>query len=132
MIMIIIIVESFFNSWQRRKENRAIFNRQHPWYGMTWCGQTQPWSFQSLCHLSLLRLQSLLQTGTVSAASTIACLVHPSRLTLFVTPMDCSPPTSSVHGISRQEYWSGLPFPPPGDLPDPGIDSASPLLQADS
>ena len=35
--------------------------------------------------------------------------------------MDCSPPGSSVHGISRQEYWSGLPFLSPGDLPDPGI-----------
>jgi len=35
--------------------------------------------------------------------------------------MDCSPPGYSVHGFSSQEYWSGLPFPSPGDLPDPGI-----------
>ena len=35
-------------------------------------------------------------------------------------------------GFSRQEYWSGLPFPPPGDLPDPGIEPGSPALQADS
>jgi len=35
-------------------------------------------------------------------------------------------------GFSRQEYWSGLPFPPPGDLPDPGIKPRSPALQADS
>ena len=35
-------------------------------------------------------------------------------------------------GISRQEYWSGLPFPPPRDLPDPGIEPRSPALQADS
>ena len=38
-------------------------------------------------------------------------------------------------GFSRQEYWSGLPFPPPGDLPNPGIKPASPVspsLQADS
>ena len=34
--------------------------------------------------------------------------------------------------FSRQEYWSGLPFPSPGDLPDPGIESGSPTLQADS
>ena len=49
--------------------------------------------------------------------------------------MDCSPPGSSVHGISCQEYWSRLPFPPPGDHPDPGIESASPaspILQTDS
>ena len=35
-------------------------------------------------------------------------------------------------GFSRQEYWSGLPFPSPGDLPDPGIEPRSPALQADS
>ena len=36
-------------------------------------------------------------------------------------PMNSSPPGSSVHGILRQEHWSGLSCPPPGDLPDPGI-----------
>ena len=46
--------------------------------------------------------------------------------------MDCSLPFSSVHGLSRQEYWSGLPFPSPGDLPDLGIELGSPSLQADS
>jgi len=35
-------------------------------------------------------------------------------------------------GFSRQEYWSGLPFPPPGDLPNPRIKPVSPALQADS
>ena len=35
-------------------------------------------------------------------------------------------------GFSRQEYWSGLPFPSPGDLPDPGIEPRSSALQADS
>ena len=46
--------------------------------------------------------------------------------------IDCSLPGSSVHGILQQEYWSGLPFPSPGDLPDPGIKPGSPALQADS
>ena len=41
-------------------------------------------------------------------------------------------PGFSVHGISRQEYWSGLPFPPPEDLPDPGTEPWSPESQADS
>ena len=36
--------------------------------------------------------------------------------------MDCSPPGPSVHGFPRQEYWSELPFPSPGDLANPGID----------
>ena len=40
-------------------------------------------------------------------------------------PLDCSLLGSSVHGIARQEYWSGWPFPPPGDLPDPGIEPGS-------
>ena len=50
----------------------------------------------------------------------------PSRLTLC-NAMDCSPPGSSVHGILRREYWSGLPCPPPGHLPNPGIEPA-PLM----
>ena len=39
---------------------------------------------------------------------------------------------SQSTGFSRQEYWSGLPFPSPGDLPDPGIKPGSPALQADT
>ena len=46
--------------------------------------------------------------------------------------MDCSLPCSSVHGFSRQESWSGLLFPSPGDLPNPGIKPNSPALQVDS
>ena len=45
-------------------------------------------------------------------------------------PMDCSLPGSSVQGISQQEYWSGLPFPSPGDLPNSGIESMSPVSPA--
>ena len=40
-------------------------------------------------------------------------------------PMDFSPPGSSVLGFSRQEYWSGMPCPPPGDLPNSGIETTS-------
>jgi len=46
--------------------------------------------------------------------------------------MDCSPPGSSVRGILQQEYWRGLPFPSPGDLPDPGIELRSPTLQVEA
>ena len=54
-------------------------------------------------------------------------LVAQSCLTL-TTPwtVACQAPLSI--GFSRQEYWSGLPFPPPGNLPDPGIEPASPAL----
>ena len=43
-------------------------------------------------------------------------------------PMDCSLPGSSVHGFSRQWYWSGSPFPSPADLPNPGIEPGSSAL----
>ena len=46
--------------------------------------------------------------------------------------MDCSPPDFSLHGISQQEYQSGLPFPSLGDLPSPRIEPGSPASQADS
>ena len=46
--------------------------------------------------------------------------------------MDCNLPGSSVHGILQARYWRGLPFPPPGDLPDPVIEPKPPALQADS
>ena len=55
-----------------------------------------------------------------------------SHVQLFATPgtVACQAPPSV--GFSRQEYWSGLPFSSPGDLPNPGIESWSPPLQADS
>ena len=58
-------------------------------------------------------------------------LVTKSCLTL-TTPwtVACQAPLST--GFSRQEYWSGLPFPSPGDIPDPGIEPRSSALQADS
>ena len=46
--------------------------------------------------------------------------------------MDCSPQAPVPMGLSRQEYWSGLPFPPPGDFSNPGIKPRPPTLQADA
>ena len=63
------------------------------------------------------------------ASTTSPCcyLVAKSCLTLC-DPMDCSPPDSSVHGISQVKILGGLPFTSPGDLPDPGIEPTSPTL----
>ena len=55
-----------------------------------------------------------------------------SCVQLFVTPWTVAHQAPLSMEFSRQEYWSGLPFPPPGDLPDPGIEPRSPTLQADS
>ena len=51
---------------------------------------------------------------------------------LTVTPWTAAHQAPLSMGFSRQEFWSGLPFPSPGDLPDPGIKPMSPALQADS
>ena len=49
-----------------------------------------------------------------------------------MTPWTVADQALPSMGFSRQEYWSGLPFPSPGDLPNPGIEPRSPALQADS
>jgi len=55
-----------------------------------------------------------------------------SRVRLFATPWTVAPQAPPYMGLSRQEYWSGLPFPSLGDIPDPGIEPSSPALQADA
>ena len=59
-------------------------------------------------------------------------LISLSRVQLFVTPWTRARQAALSMESSRQEYWSGLPFPSPGDLPDPGIKPGSSALQADS
>ena len=49
---------------------------------------------------------------------------------ILCNPMDCSSQAPLSMGFPRQEYWSGLPFPSPGHLPDPGIEPASPMSAA--
>ena len=55
-----------------------------------------------------------------------------SRVQIFGTPWTVAYQASPSMGFSRQEYWSGLPSPFPGDLPDAGIKPGSPALQADA
>ena len=55
-----------------------------------------------------------------------------SRVWLFATPWTVAYQAPPSMGFSRQECWSVLPFPSPGDLPDPGIEPGSPTLQADA
>ena len=67
----------------------------------------------------------ILRSHKREGVSILSCLVG---LTLCDS-MDCSLPGSSFHGISRQEYWSWLPFPSAGDLPDPEIEPLCPARQ---
>ena len=55
-----------------------------------------------------------------------------SRVQLFVTPWTVAHQAPPSMGFSRQEYWSGLPFPSLGGPPDPRIEPGSPALQADA
>ena len=55
-----------------------------------------------------------------------------SCVQLFATPRTVAYQAPLSMEFSRQEYWSGLPFPSPGDFPDPGIEPGFPALQADA
>ena len=55
-----------------------------------------------------------------------------SCIRLFATPWIVAYQASPSMGFSRQQYWSGLPFPSPGDLLDPGLEPSSPAWQADA
>ena len=87
--------------------------------------------------MELVRLQSACQPGlifwtedlefTVLGYRSAACVSAKSLQSCptLCNPVDCSPPGSSVRGFSRLEYWSGVPCPPPGNRPNPGIKPAS-------
>ena len=60
------------------------------------------------------------------------CIQLLSCVQLFVTPLTAACQAPLPMGFSRQEYWSGLPCPPRGDLPNPGTEPRSPAFQVDS
>ena len=70
------------------------------------------------------------EKGRYWALKSMSCSVVSDSLES--DPIDCSHQAALSMGFPRQEYWSGLPFPSPGDLPDTGIELESPTLQADS
>ena len=91
------------------------------------------WIVSTLGLLWLMLLWTFVYRFLFEYTKIIDCFVLQSCLT--VTPWTVAPQAPISMGFSRQEYWSGLPFPLPGDLPDPGIELVSPVppaLQADS
>ena len=78
-------------------------------------------------------LRSTLLKKNLSAWYRMAYYRHhaPSRVQLFATPWTVAQQVFLSLGFSRQKCWSGLLCPPPRDLPDPGIESTSPAMQAD-
>ena len=74
-------------------------------------------------HTFPIRDQSIPYSDTVKSLS---------RVRLFATPWTIAYQAPPFMGFSKQEYWIGLPFPSPGDRPNPGIEPWSPALQADA
>ena len=82
-----------------------------------------------------IRGVSCLKINSRIAFSSSSCNKHAfmlSHVRLFATPWTVAHQAPLSMEFSRREYWSGWPFPSPGDLPDPGIENRSPELQADS
>ena len=101
------------------------FSRQECWSGLPLpeCSQGElPYSIISKMNLGVLSL----------LCACVCTLSHFSRVRLFATPWTTAHQAPPSMGFSRQEYWSGLPFPSPGDLPYPGIEPWSPAFQADA
>ena len=69
---------------------------------------------------------------TAQFVSMCVCVGHSVLSSLFATPWTIAHQAPLSKGFSRQEYWSGLPFPISRDLPDPGIEPRFPALQADT
>ena len=93
------IAGGFFSSWAIRKAH-AVF--------LSYIGNTKQW-LSNFNHIMC-----------------VCMLSHFRHVRLFATPWTVAHPATLFMGFSRQEYWSGLPCPPPGDLPNPGTE---PLFQ---
>ena len=85
----------------------------------------QPQNLHSIISASIFCSKNIM---LLAAADDFIAKSHPT----FATPWTVALWVPLSMEFSRQEYWSGLPFPFPGDLPDPGIKPESPALHADS
>ena len=100
--------------WRRGQETGSSCYGPHRYCVMlTWISRTLAWVGQAA-----QKEQEWPGAGTIH--ETVFVLTQ-SCPTLWDS-VDCGPPGFSVHGFSRQQYWSGLSFPPSGDRPNPGIE----------
>ena len=76
----------------------------------------------------IMAASSMFLTGCLSVVCIYVCML--SHVRLFAIPWTVTHHNPLSMRFCRQEYWSGLPFPPLGDLPDPGIESVSPVSSA--
>ena len=95
--------------------------------GINWYVASKGWSQDSTCGLSGYKALNSRKNDILKVKMKSLSRVH-----LFATPWTVAHQAPLSVGFSRQEYWSGLPFPSPGDLPDPGVEPRFPTLQADA
>ena len=86
---------------------------------------------ETFSNLYIMRVDMTARTSKVHNETEVK-VKSLSRVRLFVTPWIVAYQAPPAVGFSRQEYWSGWPFPSPGDLPYPGIEPGSPVLQVDA
>ena len=107
--------------WTARRSNQSILKEISPGIsleGLTLCDSVDcSLPGYSVCGIFQARLLESESENEVTQSCPTLC-----------NPMDCSLLRFSVHGFSRQEYWNGLPFPSPRDIPNPGIEPGSPAL----
>ena len=98
---------------------------------LLWGGKGDPGYIEILQKVGSLNVKRSLQIkeNQISVKVKVKSL---SLVRLFATPRSVAYQAPPSVGLSRQEYWSGLPFLSPGDLPNPGIEPGSPALQADA
>ena len=122
-------------SWTNNESHDFFFPKQ-TWLSIRPC---QIWvrhfGYKETCSISVLNVWILCVCvcvcvcvlGLKRSISVSACMLSCFRFShsQLCDPKDCSPPTPLSIEFSRQEYWSGLPYPPPGDLPDPRTESVS-------
>ena len=125
---------------QRAEPSTPVKMRQHSWWagGVSGSGLSanglrspKPW-WDWLTSLFTCTLLGVLTTATQEPIPISRSLLCTKSCPTFCDPMTIAHQTPLSMGFSSQEYWSGLLFPSPGDLPDPGMKPRSPTLQTDS
>ena len=110
--------------------NRSVEAETNQIKTLTESHQQYPtWEIVNILKISKSSVENHLHQLEVKWRSEVKSLSH---VRLFVTPWTVAYQAPPSMGFSRQEYWSGLPFPSPGDLPKPGIEPVSSALQTDT